>query len=192
MPVAGLEAGVHGSDTFRLRASCPVHDCVGCPSRCRPNRAFGARFARTLARNRVTCRALRPARGPTGGHHGPTARCLRTQPKSTIGLPPRFAAHESSAGLTELRRPAPFDLDRHRGEQFDSGEAVRTARLRAPRRIRAPRQWAADMAHASAPSITLTQPIGGLGQLYGLRWLALIRLMISLGRTSVTSCAWRM
>jgi ribosomal protein S18 acetylase RimI-like enzyme len=41
-----------------------------------------------------------------------------------IGLPLRFAASETSAGLTELRRPAPLDPDRHNREQFDSGEPV--------------------------------------------------------------------
>ena len=41
-----------------------------------------------------------------------------------IALPRRSAAHESSAGLTELRRPAPLDPERHNREQFDSGEPV--------------------------------------------------------------------
>ncbi len=41
-----------------------------------------------------------------------------------IALPRRSAAHESSAGLTELCRPAPLDPDRHDREQFDSGEPV--------------------------------------------------------------------
>jgi GNAT superfamily N-acetyltransferase len=41
-----------------------------------------------------------------------------------IGLPPRFVAHGSSAGLTEFRRPAPLDPARHNREAFDSGEPV--------------------------------------------------------------------
>ena len=41
-----------------------------------------------------------------------------------IALPRRSAAHESSAGLTELRRPTPLDPERHNREQFDSGEPV--------------------------------------------------------------------
>jgi GNAT superfamily N-acetyltransferase len=41
-----------------------------------------------------------------------------------IVLQRRFAAPESSAGLTELRRPAPLDPERYDREQFDSGEPV--------------------------------------------------------------------
>ncbi len=47
-----------------------------------------------------------------------------------IGLLRRFAALGSSAGLTELRRPAPLGPDRHDREQFDSGEPVLDEGLR--------------------------------------------------------------
>jgi len=41
-----------------------------------------------------------------------------------IGLARRLVARGSSAGLIELRRPAPLDAERHRRDAFDSGEPV--------------------------------------------------------------------
>src|SRR5579859_7437689 len=38
--------------------------------------------------------------------------------------PRRCAANGSSAGLTDLRRPAPLDPARHNRDEFDSGEPV--------------------------------------------------------------------
>lgn len=44
--------------------------------------------------------------------------------RSTTAWPKRSGANASSAGLTELRRPAPLDPRQHDREQFDSGEPV--------------------------------------------------------------------
>ena len=65
-------------------------------------------------------RASSPATGD--GQPRPAARIDR--PRSTTVSRRRCAASASSAGLTELRRPAPLDPRRHNREQFDSGAPV--------------------------------------------------------------------